>query len=121
MKLTELAPRWCADFDAPADAKQGISFLCPHCKVRRLAIWFDVPICGSQPVKASDFTNRCAMGNDPDYSHPERDSHIGINRNHPLGNWHRTGETFETLSLSPSVDASAFGCWHGFITNGEVN
>ena len=43
--------------------------------------------------------------------------------------WQRTGETFESLSLRPSVlrvkwkDASGaeHGCgWHGFITNGEV-
>lgn len=34
--------------------------------------------------------------------------------------WQRTGDTFETLSLSPSLDASRQGHWHGFITNGEV-
>jgi hypothetical protein len=34
--------------------------------------------------------------------------------------WQRTGETFDDLTLSPSIDASQHGCWHGFITNGEV-
>lgn len=36
--------------------------------------------------------------------------------------WHRTGETFETLTLTPSIHRSGpGGCgWHGFITNGEV-
>ncbi len=37
--------------------------------------------------------------------------------------WRRTGETFETLSLAPSILRSREkgGCgWHGFITNGEV-
>lgn len=34
--------------------------------------------------------------------------------------WHRTGDTFETLTLTPSIDASAYGHWHGFITRGEV-
>jgi hypothetical protein len=34
--------------------------------------------------------------------------------------WTRTGETFETLSLSPSVDASPAGCWHGFVQNGGI-
>lgn len=28
--------------------------------------------------------------------------------------------TFETLSVTPSIDGSAGGLWHGFITNGEV-
>jgi uncharacterized protein DUF6527 len=37
--------------------------------------------------------------------------------------WKRTGETFETLTLEPSILRSSErgGCgWHGFITNGEV-
>jgi hypothetical protein len=35
-------------------------------------------------------------------------------------NWTRTGDTFETLSLTPSIQRIG-GCgWHGFITNGEV-
>lgn len=28
--------------------------------------------------------------------------------------------TFEALSVTPSIDASASGHWHGFITNGEI-
>lgn len=37
--------------------------------------------------------------------------------------WERTGETFETLTLKPSIlrNPRRNGCgWHGFITNGEV-
>jgi Spy/CpxP family protein refolding chaperone len=34
--------------------------------------------------------------------------------------WHREGTTFEDLSLTPSIDASHFGHWHGFVTRGEV-
>jgi hypothetical protein len=37
--------------------------------------------------------------------------------------WTRTGEDFETLTLTPSIhsDPAKGGCgWHGFITNGEV-
>ena len=37
--------------------------------------------------------------------------------------WQRTGETFETLTLTPSIlRTKPHGCgWHGFITNGEVH
>ena len=35
----------------------------------------------------------------------------------PAPRWKATGTTFEDLSLSPSVNA---GCWHGFVTNGEI-
>ena len=37
--------------------------------------------------------------------------------------WQRTGETFETLSLTPSILRTNSVCdckWHGYITNGEV-
>lgn len=37
--------------------------------------------------------------------------------------WTRTGETFENLTLSPSIlrDPKKGGCgWHGFIRNGEI-
>ena len=40
---------------------------------------------------------------------------------HPT--WQRTGDTFETLTLTPSIlrSVNKGGCgWHGFITNGEV-
>lgn len=37
---------------------------------------------------------------------------------HPIGmRWQASGE-FPNLTILPSVDA---GCWHGFITNGEVS
>lgn len=33
--------------------------------------------------------------------------------------WQRTGDTFETLTLTPSILRMG-GCgWHGFLTNGE--
>lgn len=36
--------------------------------------------------------------------------------------WRRTGDTFETLTLTPSIlRTPPYGCgWHGFITNGAV-
>lgn len=36
--------------------------------------------------------------------------------------WDLLGQDdFETLTLTPSIDASASGHWHGFITNGEAS
>ena len=34
--------------------------------------------------------------------------------------WTKTGDTFDTMTLTPSIDTSAAGHWHGFITNGEI-
>lgn len=34
--------------------------------------------------------------------------------------WDRVGDTFETLSLTPSI-LKLDGCkWHGYVTNGEI-
>jgi hypothetical protein len=35
--------------------------------------------------------------------------------------WTRTGETFETLTLTPAIKRRGKCQWHGFITNGEVH
>ncbi len=32
----------------------------------------------------------------------------------------KDGPIFETMTITPSIDASASGHWHGFITNGEI-
>jgi hypothetical protein len=78
----------------------GLSFECPHCvrreaetgdkRVQRLGVWFSNPIDGLAPT---------------DDAH-----HL----------WNRVGETLENLTLTPSIDASADGHWHGFITGGQM-
>ena len=97
MKLTELNPRWVGLFEKLFD---GVSFDCPHCKTQRLAVRSSPPI-------------------DPDGWWPKiaQPTYDGIKV------WHRgSGDTFETLTLTPSVNADIdfAGHWHGFITNGEV-
>ena len=109
MKLIDLDPRWCSDGDIVIggvvkhfEGRRGmaVSFECPHCvarfqqtgdrRVQRLAVWFQNPVDGGPPTDDA--------------------KHL----------WQRTGDTFETLTLSPSIDASSDGHWHGFITNGEI-
>lgn len=97
MRLTELEPHWVGL--APGHAI-GVTFLCPHCRNVRLGVLFDVPIGGE--ILDNFIGLRLAA------------SHIDDKH------WHREGETFETLTLTPSVDTSQHGHWHGFITNGEI-
>lgn len=33
--------------------------------------------------------------------------------------WQRTGDTFEALTLTPSIQRVGGCAWHGFLTNGE--
>lgn len=99
MKLTDLNPRWACDADIVIggvnqhfENRHGmaISFECPHCRDCRLAVWFENPIDGLPPTDDAE--------------------HL----------WRRDGDTFETLTLSPSIDASKVGHWHGFIRDGLV-
>ena len=93
MKLTDLDPGWLV-IDTQRQG-MGLSLRCP-CKPdchQYLAVWFANPVDGGPPA---------AEGIDP------------------KPRWHRTGDTFETLTLTPSIDASKSGHWHGFITQGEI-
>ena len=91
MKLIDLDPNWFTTTEGRHG--MGITFLCPHCKEQALGIWFANPIdCG-----------------------PPADPVFG-----PAPRWHREGDTFENMTISPSIDVSAHGHWHGFIINGEI-
>lgn len=112
IRLTELAPRWVGAYGAPVDAKQGISFLCPHCQSLRLAVFFDAAICSNGPVNLAQVkADQVDDGEAPGHL---ADHHIGRVL------WHRDGDTFENLTLTPSIDASHFGHWHGNVTAGNV-
>lgn len=89
MKLSELNPRWVVI--EQTQHGMGLSFRCPHCDIR-IAVWFKNPIDGSPPADITKVPNPCR--------------------------WERQGDTFDTLTLTPSVDVS--GHWHGHIRNGEI-
>jgi hypothetical protein len=115
MKLIELNPRWVgaggegvynAD-GTPAEERHGvgISFDCPCGKEEcgKVFVTIDPPMDGKGPWDNNRYS------------------------------WKRTGDTFETLTLTPSIlrvkghtDVNGgwhdyHNCgWHGFITNGEV-
>jgi hypothetical protein len=100
MRLTELEPRWYGRRTPEGVSGQiGVTFDCP---VHRRAHKCFVP-----------FVNPIDGGP------PEVRKHL----------WQRTGDTFETLTLTPSVDYTKYdngtlrdaSCWHGFITNGDVS
>lgn len=95
MRLTELNPHWYVlEAGGPV---VGISFQCPHCQKERLGVAFH-----------------------RDANDPMRDAYIMARSPETKHIWMATGDTFDGLTLSPSVDASAFGHWHGFIVAGEI-
>lgn len=108
MKLLELEPRWARGtrwddangtqhYDTSCRQGMGITFDCPTHRDHRLAIFFENPVDGLPP------------------QHGERNL------------WKREGDSFEILTVTPSIDASEhhFGhngqCWHGHITHGTID
>lgn len=111
MRLTDLKPKWWA---APGRVGQGVLFLCPHCKEAWLCAPFRNPIDGGQPWELRPSPKSLWEVIYPVYLKP------GTLMVPPGHLWLREGDDFDTLTLSPSVDASRAGCWHGFVRNGEV-
>lgn len=109
-KLTDLNPHFLGS------GGEGVSQLNPATgqyepapKREGVGVQFDCP-CGCEMPCYVPFENPLDGGK------PLRDDH-----GRPL--WARTGDTFETLTLTPSILRSKErgGCgWHGFVTNGEV-
>lgn len=114
MKLTELNPRWCA---VAGRRGQGITFDCPHCRRARLVVFFANPIDGGEPLPHERRRGSGAL----EVLTAEHDAAPkGFDIVPPGFHWRRSGDAFETLSLTPSVDASAAGHWHGFVTGGQT-
>jgi hypothetical protein len=121
VKLTELNPRWFAE---EGRRGQGVIFDCPGCRAG---------VCADAKDRGRPF--RLAVACTPlDGGSPFPIGKPGLlfdaieaaegeewnARIVPPGVvWGRTGDTFDTLTLSPSVDASAAGHWHGWVSNGE--
>ena len=89
MRLADLDPGW---FSTESGRRgQGIHFLCPHCKNTHIIVLFSNPIDGGPASIGEDLCKP---------------------------RWLRTGDTFDTLTISPSINSP--GHWHGWVKNGEV-
>lgn len=96
MRLLELQPRWIHP--------NVFIFLCPCCKKWLISC------------------KNVVMSSEAQWQLLERvggwrGDHLILTK--PLCAWSVTGD-FTNLTVRPSIDASAAGHWHGFITNGEV-
>lgn len=108
-KLTDLNPQWLGHggehvYASKEDAEVGKSI--PYRD--KVGVEFDCP-CGNKDEQHRLFIE---FKNPPDGGPPcDPRAHA---------TWHRYGDTFETLSLSPSIQRHTPCKWHGYITNGEV-
>jgi hypothetical protein len=103
MKLTDLEPRWLSP--------DVFTFRCPHCQKENL-------LCKRIPMSFKDqakLVNGCLVRTAED----DEDWPIDFVPMKDSACWTMEGD-FSSMTVRPSIDASASGHWHGFITNGEV-
>ncbi len=97
MKLTDLEPRWLTPdlfiFRSPTGCKDWLS--CKRAPVpRQNKLFYEL---------CPDLIGQTIVGTKSEVC------------------WtFEAGGDFSTLTVKPSIDASASGNWHGFITNGEI-
>ena len=100
IKLSELNPHWVgaggegiSDKDGnpvPYRANVAILFDCPCGCSTQVLLTISNPLGGAEPIKDDRHT------------------------------WERTGDTFETLTLTPSFRRASHCGYHGWVTSGEV-
>lgn len=98
MRLVDLEPRW-------LEPGKLFAFRCPHCK----STWLT---CTLVEMK---FRDQCVI------TARELPDNQGDIVPCKLFAWTMTdGPSFETVTISPSIDASASGHWHGHIKAGAI-
>ena len=106
MRLTELEPRWIH--------RNLVVFLCPHCRKDFLACKnIEMSEREQWAIFEKEFGpdwNTMVVPCKPDFS-------WDISGTIPRD---RDAAFIQDLTVTPSIDASASGHWHGFITNGEI-
>lgn len=128
MRFIDLRPRWLSWLGEPI----AILFLCPHCSTAdRPKQWLTCFFkkAGELPAVVSDDEaingERCErllfeqafreMG----YFDPRYEAWQVVSCRPDIA-WTRQGDDFDSMSIQPSIDASASGHWHGHITAGEI-
>ena len=105
MKLSELDPHWVIPNSWAKNAPPfyvGLSFMCPHCMTRRMSVRFYPPVDPDGLVGTMFEWTKTSGAQDGELV------------------WDRRGDTFEDITLDPSLNFAGKGHWHGHIINGEA-
>lgn len=97
IRLTELEPRWISD--------HVFVFKCPHCR----EWWLSCKNLKMTNSEQHELFQRV-------YGGDWNGMVVGCDES---TQWLISSRDFSHISVSPSIDASASGHWHGTITNGE--
>lgn len=105
MRLGDLEPRWFAHDGNPHAV---FAFMCPHCCTTGRKVRLSCTVVAMKVSDQQDIFD-AAYGEDAVV--------VGCKF---LAWQMESGPSFETMTITPSLDASASGHWHGFITNGQI-
>lgn len=95
--LSELDPRWIHP--------HMFIFKCPHCR----SVWLT---CKSIAMERRETWDILKAGLGEDWNEK-------VVPPCPKTSWNIASQEFEGMTVTPSIDASASGHWHGSITNGR--
>jgi uncharacterized protein DUF6527 len=122
MRLSSLLPCWLIR----NGERIGLVFLCPHCVATQAAkptpvssFCIPSPAVIGWPEDSGQCTIFDKLTKQPDSPYAGYDPEEFVPCRKGIA-WNFAGSDFDTLSVTPSIDASASGHWHGFITNGEA-
>ena len=101
MRLTDLDPRWIH--------RNLFVFRCPHCQ----GVWLTCKNAAMTRQEQWDLFEEFIEVN-----HEQARSVIVPSK--PEFAWEVKGTCFADYTVTPSIDASESGHWHGFITSGEI-
>jgi hypothetical protein len=108
MKLLDLDPKWLLK----AGARVGFTFLSPIGRQ------------GNTHWRQSCFVVTLPSGEQHDLFEQVHGEDFAVQACRPDFAWTIAGgieaATFESITVTPSIDGSAGGLWHGFITAGEI-
>jgi hypothetical protein len=121
MRLIDLEPSWLES----EGRKVAIIFLCPHCVGTGRRQWLTCffVATGSLPRDADGFRGDRKLFKEFLKAKGEGDPEFGawsVVSCRPEMAWNRTSDSFEDMTITPSIDASDSGHWHGSISNGNV-
>lgn len=118
MRLTELDPRWLVR----GGLRVGILFRAPRADRPQSAGWYQV--CTFKPMSFREQAQVVWAATDADLgpigAAAENRHFSNWQPASPDFAWTADGDAFDTLTISPSIDGSKGGLWHGHITNGEI-
>jgi hypothetical protein len=106
MRLVDLEPRWLLD----NGEKVGFVFRSPSDQK-----WFQ-----SCMFKKVPFREQCKLLNAIGLTGGDDDWPKNVQTCNPDCAWTHDTDDFATISVTPSLDGSQGGLWHGYITKGEI-